>query len=660
MESVEKRYYQVDVMRFVCAILVITIHTSALYSVGLVPGMSLSLVIARIAVPFFFITSGYFFYERFNTKGYTKKYLKRISSIYLITSLIYTILIFSFIKNKNNSIDLLIKNFLFNGISPSLWFLPALILSIGLVAIFLKRNWIKPLILLSIILYFIGLIGDSYYGLIVGTPLENIVDIYSNIFVNTRNGLCFGVPFITIGILINKYNLSDKIKSLKILTLLFSVVFAFEGCMLIIKGIPKDNNMYISLLFLVPCIFLLSLKSKKVLTERKSKLLRDMSLWIYCLHELIQGMIYTFFPGITRNSLFTFIVVTTLVIPISYIIVRKKAPFYPMYKKKEFRVMASLIICALVFGVIGNGGISKAASSSNINPAFDLKIDENATSSNIVGPMWKISNGDSTLYLYGSSDIGRKDMYPLSPKVEEAFKNSEAIVLEAEADKMDSNKINSMLLYENGETIEDHVSKEAVDIYKEKVKYFNANYDKIKQIKPGYLAQDCIYVYLTKSNATPTYTPVRYFLYMARKTDKPTIELGNIYELCKNVVDCPDEVGDASLKLLKYYDEDAVNKDLARFETWKTGDLKAIEEGYNDIYTVPDSEKDNFNKLTTIVNNYNNPINSSLKKEYSEKIDGFIKDKKNYFVSVSMTYFLGDDSIIKNLEERGYTVEKIN
>jgi len=43
MENVKERYYQVDVMRFVCAILVISIHTSALYSFGDIPGKVLSL-----------------------------------------------------------------------------------------------------------------------------------------------------------------------------------------------------------------------------------------------------------------------------------------------------------------------------------------------------------------------------------------------------------------------------------------------------------------------------------------------------------------------------------------------------------------------------------------------------------------------------------------
>lgn len=659
MENVKERYYQVDVMRFVCAILVISIHTSALYSFGDIPGKVLSLGIARIAVPFFFIASGYFFYERFNHEGYLKAYIIRILKYYLISTVVYTLILFTFIKSRNSNIWDLVKNLLFNGVSPSLWFFPALIFSISVLYLFLKKNWIKPLIIASIVLYALGLIGDSYYGLVVGTPLEKLVDLYSSVFVYTRNGLCFGLPFLTLGVLINKYDLKNKLKHLKALTLFFAVIFASEAYVLISNNISKDNNMYISLIFLVSCLFLLSLRSKKVLSDRKAQLLRDMSLWIYCLHELIQFLVYGLLPQVAANSFLVFIMITLVVVPLSYFIVRKKAPFYTLYKKKEIRLMAGLLIVALIIVLVSSKGPSKTTNSNGISPSIDLKLDENAPSSNIVGPMWKISSGTTTLYLYGSLDVGDKNLYPLSPKVEEAFKSSEALAIEVELDKIDGHKINSQLLYEKGDNVENHVSSDAIDIYKEKVSYFKADYDKVKQYKASYLAQNCISAYLANEKIDQVYLPDIYFLYSARKTNKPTISIGDIYKLYDSLANPPDEVGDASLKLLKYYNEDSTKKSLDRLEAWKKSDLDSIEKSYDEQYIVPESEKEKFNELNSIVNNYNETLYSKLKAEYSEEIDGYIKENKSYFVSLSTTYFQGEDSILKQLEQKGYTLEKI-
>ncbi|WP_326513411.1 acyltransferase family protein [Clostridium intestinale] len=660
MENVKERYYQVDVLRFVCAILVISIHTSALYSFGDVPGKVLSLGIARIAVPFFFIASGYFFYERFNNEGYLKAYIIRILKYYLISTVVYTVILFSFIKSRNSNILELVKNLLFNGVSPSLWFFPALIFSISVLYLFLKKNWIKPLVIVSLVLYALGLIGDSYYGLVVGTPLENLVEMYSAVFVYTRNGLCFGLPFLTLGVLISKYDMKNKLKHLKALTLFSAVIFASEAYVLISNNISRDNNMYISLIFLVSCIFLLSLRSKKVLSDRKAKLLRDMSLWIYCLHELLQFLVYGLLPKVSSNSFLVFLMVTLVVVPLSYFIVRKKVPFYTLNKKKEIRLMASLLVVALIIGLVSSKGPSKTTNSNGISPSIDLKLDENAPSSNIVGPMWKISSGTSSIYLYGSLDVGDKNLYPLSPKVEEAFKSSEALALEVELDKIDGPKINNKLLYEKGDNVENHVSSDAIDIYKEKVSYFKADYDKVKQFKASYLAQNCISVYLAQAKVDQAYIPDIYFLYSARKTDKPVVSIGDIYKLYDDLANPPDEVGDASLKLLKYYNEDSTKKSLDRLEAWKKSDLEAIEKSYDEQYIVPESEKENFTKLNTLVNNYDQSLYSKLKSEYSSKIDGYIKENKNYFIVLSTNYLQGDDSILKQLEQKGYHLEKIN
>jgi Uncharacterized protein conserved in bacteria len=348
MENTKKTYDSINVMRLICALLVITIHTSALFSLGQVPGATLSWVIARIAVPFFFITAGYFFYEKHNKKGYLRKYLKRILIYYIGFSLAYAVILFNFIKQRNSSLELIIKDILFDGISASLWYLPALILAMVIVALFLRRNWVKGLILLSVIVYAIGLLGDTYYGLIVGTPFENIVNVYNSIFVRTRNGLCFGVPFVTLGAIINKYKLSEKIKKAAVFILLSAVIFGVEAYLLITNNIPIDQNMYASLVILVPLIFIGLLNSKLSISERKSKLFRDMSLWVYCTHELIKGIIYTIFPKVAGNTIILFIVIAGLAVSISYFVVRKKSPDYQIYKKKETITILSILACVVI------------------------------------------------------------------------------------------------------------------------------------------------------------------------------------------------------------------------------------------------------------------------------------------------------------------------
>ncbi|MBK1810470.1 acyltransferase family protein [Clostridium sp. YIM B02505] len=663
MENTKKTYDSVNIMRMVCAILVIVIHTSAFYSLGKVPGAIFSNVIARIAVPFFFITTGYFFYEKYNREGYVKSYIKRILIYYLGFSVAYTVFVFNYIKQRNNTIEIAIKNILFNGVSGALWYLPALMLSILVVTLLLKKNWIKALVILSILAYVLGLLGDSYNGFITGTPLESIVNAYNSIFVYTRNGICFGVPFITLGILINKYKLNDRIKKAGMWVGLFSIVFALEAYYLITNNIPRDNNMYISLVVLVPFLFIGLLNHKKMISQRKSKLYRDMSLWIYCIHELFMMFIIMNLPKAATSTVIMFIIVTGLSIVTAYIAVRKKAPEYETYKKKETTKIVAILICSIIFIIVTNGKPAATETSGQINAALDLKIDEKAPSSNIVGPMWKVSNGGSNLYIYGSLGIGigTKDMYPLSPKVEDAVKQSEGIVLEFEYDKIDGSERNRIFMLKAGDSFEKHLSKEAIDIYKGKLKEFKADYSKInKQLKAGYLPQDMVAAYnATYGKDGLKYTPDLYFFDEARKGKKNIILIGDMYKNFEDQINFPDEVVDAQVKLLKYFNRESVAKTEEALEEWKKGNIDEADNKMNNIYIVPSGEKETFDKLNIIVNKYNAGIKNKYIKEYTEKIDGYLKDKKNYFVVIPTNYLGGDEGIIKSLKEKGYNIEQI-
>ena len=61
-----KYYSGINWMRLIAAVLVITIHTSPLASYNTTGDFILTRVIARVAVPFFFMTTGYFTLSRYH------------------------------------------------------------------------------------------------------------------------------------------------------------------------------------------------------------------------------------------------------------------------------------------------------------------------------------------------------------------------------------------------------------------------------------------------------------------------------------------------------------------------------------------------------------------------------------------------------------------
>lgn len=50
-----------------------------------------------------------------------------------------------------------------------------------------QKGWIGRCVIVSAVLYLLGLLGNSYYFLVVGTKIQWVVDQYLSIFVSTRN-----------------------------------------------------------------------------------------------------------------------------------------------------------------------------------------------------------------------------------------------------------------------------------------------------------------------------------------------------------------------------------------------------------------------------------------------------------------------------------------
>lgn len=320
-----KRYDMVNILRVVCALLVMSLHLMAFACFGDDVLYLTSNFICRIAVPFFFITAGYFFYSRYNREGYVKKYLCRLIGIYAVVSFIQSLVFFPFYvwdMIKEQGVAFGIKVFLVNGVDGALWYFPALIISTAVVYIFLRKGWTKQLICLSTALFLIGLMGDSYYGLVENTPLINVVNAYDIIFDTTRNGITFGVPYLTIGVLINKYSLNEKIKNLKLWFVLSWALFGAEAAVIMNSGIALDYNIYFSVLFVASFMFMMALNSNVKINADTSRYMREMSVWIYCFHTLLSLSIYNFTPIQIENTFLYYLFVAGVVITLSFLIAK--------------------------------------------------------------------------------------------------------------------------------------------------------------------------------------------------------------------------------------------------------------------------------------------------------------------------------------------------
>jgi serine/alanine racemase len=283
----KKKYYVgIDYFRYIAALLVIAIHTSPLSTYSELGDFVLTRMIGRVAVPFFFMTSGFFLIsEYFNGDDKLWAFVKKTSLFYGIAIAAYIPLnLYNGYFTMDHLIPNIIKDILFDGTLYHLWYLPASIMGGIIVWYMVKRHGFKRAFIITIILYILGLFGDSYYGVSEKLPL--IKSLYNHLFQlfdYTRNGIFFAPVFFVLGGMIAKdpERFSPK-KNLVGLVCSF-VFFIIEGLLLHQLGLQRHDSMYV---MLIPTMyFLFSLLCSW--TGRKSLSLRTLPLLLYIIHPMV-------------------------------------------------------------------------------------------------------------------------------------------------------------------------------------------------------------------------------------------------------------------------------------------------------------------------------------------------------------------------------------
>ncbi len=285
----QKGYRGIDLFRLMAAVLVIAIHVSPLEGIWMDGDFVLTRILARIAVPFFFMASGFFFMEKYGKRDeLVWNFLRKTGWIYFWVVLAYLPLnIYKGYFGAELTLPVLLKDLCFDGMFYHLWYLPAsmagMLIAWGLV----RRFSFKGALLITGILYGIGLLGDSYYGLIYDMPL--IRAFYDNLFLMsdyTRNGIFFAPLFLALGMrfhAVMNYGKTKKRYWNGVGLVLSLILMVAEGMVLHERNLQRHDSMYLFLpfaeyfLFGFLCTF----------DQRRIKNASRISLMVYLIHPMV-------------------------------------------------------------------------------------------------------------------------------------------------------------------------------------------------------------------------------------------------------------------------------------------------------------------------------------------------------------------------------------
>ena len=333
----------VDILKFVFAILIFLLHNGMF---SLIPYYSvIQVVTVRLAVPFFFVASGFFFANKLillqnktEKKEAIYEYCKRLGTKLLVFEPIsIIILVAGRLVVEHMALPqiaiITIKEILFYP-RGALWFIQALIVSSILLFPIINTNKEFVAIIPAIVLYIIALLGNRYYFLIEGTIWASLIDRYESIFITVRNGLFEGFPFMLCGCLIARKQ--GIIKEWKRGTLVFLFAISFfvvflESILLRHCSGHDDNSLYLSYLISVPVLFVAAaffFQNNRF--GRKTIVYRNLSTSIYLLHSPICRIVEIAMSFVMKENILINGIISAALIGIICLFVYKNRfkPFY--------------------------------------------------------------------------------------------------------------------------------------------------------------------------------------------------------------------------------------------------------------------------------------------------------------------------------------------
>ncbi|MEG0092690.1 MAG: acyltransferase [Erysipelotrichaceae bacterium] len=300
----KKQFVGLDIMKYISAIFVVAIHTAPFIEINETFNVLIVSLIARIAVPFYFVCSSFLFFRKIDfSKGWWdednlahyKKYVFHLLKLYLIWCLLYFVFNISmWIQGGFNIMSLVryVRDLFFTGGFYHLWFLPALV--VGTSIVYFLHTYMRPamMFLITFILYIIGMLFNLYGTAMNDIPLINtIFHLYQTIFVTTRNGVFFAPIFIVIGA--NMPLIQRRINGKKAIIpiFVFAILLIIEGMSLYFNHMLNDLScMYLSLLPFILYFFtwLLSLDLQSYFNDVA---MRSQSILIYVSHIAVSLII---------------------------------------------------------------------------------------------------------------------------------------------------------------------------------------------------------------------------------------------------------------------------------------------------------------------------------------------------------------------------------
>lgn len=271
------------------------------------------------------------------------------------------------------------------------------------------------------------------------------------------------------------------------------------------------------------------------------------------------------------------------------------------------------------------------------------------------GYIWEATNGSTSVNLVGTIHLGSNNINFLNDDIKRIIDETDVLSVELDLSlKENIEKTQSSGYLKDGKTIENYLSEDEINKLSSIINTLSPKFN-IKEINNlNSFSLSSLLTNLCYAKAGILGNGLDLIMINGVKLRKANGDNITINEL--EGVDYQLETINKTFtwEYLKKYLNDYSNSnideevDIAKnlFNAYKTGDIEFIEESNNKMK----NDSPEYYKIMLTDRNIG----------MTNKIDELIKDGKNHTVAVGAAHFIGEDGILKLLEEKGYKITRVN
>jgi len=267
--------------------------------------------------------------------------------------------------------------------------------------------------------------------------------------------------------------------------------------------------------------------------------------------------------------------------------------------------------------------------------------------------LYKAESRTAIVYILGSIHLAKPELYPLKRPIEKAYKESDILVVELDPTSSHSMQViqNSMMtlgMYPPGKSLKTELSAQTYISLQKYLKAVGLSLDIMQPMRPWTVMLQLSVMEMVRLGYDPNLGIDQHFLTKAKRDKKSVLELESAES--QMALLSKDDKQFQEL-LLRYTLEEMHEMEPLlekMFKSWKEGDAKTLA-------TVVDSSLVVDPRLTGIYEELITKRNYKM----TEKILGYLKTKKQYFVVVGAGHVVGSEGIVALLQKHGFKVTQL-